>query len=185
VIITISGRPGSGKSVVASKVADVLGVRHVSAGDFMREMAAEREISILELSRLAELDDSIDGEIDGRTRDLADSGEDFVIDARLGWRFVPESYKVFLDVRPEVAARRIYGAKRGTERENIDLETTYAAIELRTRSETSRYQDYYGLDYTDPAHYDLVVDTSELTVDQVVHQILSRSQSDGLDHDRQ
>ena len=174
-IITISGRPGSGKSVVASRVADALGVRHKSAGDFMREMAAERGISILELSRLAEQDDAIDAEIDGRTRRLAHTGEDFVIDARLGWHFVPESFKLFLDVRPEVAARRIYEAQRGTESENIDLETTRAAVESRTKSETSRYREYYGLDYTDPSHYDVVVDTSDLTVDQVVERVLSES----------
>lgn len=184
-IITISGRPGSGKSVVAAKVADVLGIGHVSAGDFMREMAEERGISILELSRLAEQDDAIDAEIDGRTRRLAATGEEFVIDARLGWHFVPESFKVFLDVRPEVAARRIYGAQRGTERENIDLEKTRAAVESRTRSETSRYQEYYGLDYTDPSHYDVVVDTSDLTVDQVVDQVLSHSGVGDLDHRHQ
>jgi cytidylate kinase len=158
----------------------------MSAGDFMREMAAERGISILELSRLAERDDAIDAEIDGRTRRLADSGEDFVIDARLGWHFVPESFKVFLDVRPDVAARRIYGAQRGTESENIDLETTRAAVESRTRSETARYREYYGLDYTDPAHYDLEVDTSDLTVDQVVERVLSElGTSSGLDQSRQ
>jgi CMP/dCMP kinase len=184
-IITISGRPGSGKSAVASTVADVLGVRHMSAGDFMREMAAERGISILELSHLAEQDDAIDAEIDGRTRLLADSGEDFVIDARLGWHFAPESFKVFLDVHSEVAARRIYGAQRGTERENVDLETTRAAVESRTASEISRYRDYYGLDYTNPSHYDLVVDTSDLTVDQVVERILAELKSRGLDHGRQ
>lgn len=184
-IITISGRPGSGKSVVASKVADVLGIRHVSAGDFMREMAQERGISILELSRLAEQDEAIDAEIDGRTRRLAGSGGDFVIDARLGWHFVPESFKVFLDVRPEVAARRIYGARRGTERENTDLETTRAAVNSRTRSETSRYQDYYGLDYTEPSHYDVVVDTSDLTVDQVVERVLAESGVGELDQRHQ
>jgi cytidylate kinase len=184
-IITISGRPGSGKSVVASKVADVLGLRHLSAGDFMREIAEERGISILELSRLAEHDDAIDAEIDGRTRRLAESGDDFVIDARLGWHFVPASFKVFLDVRPEVAARRIYGAQRGTERENIDLETTRSAVESRTRSETLRYQEYYGLDYTDPSHYDVVVDTSDKSVDQVVKRVLAQLGVGELDHRHQ
>ena len=174
-IISISGRPGSGKSVVASRVARALGLRHVSAGDFMREMATERGVSILELSRLAEHDSAIDAEIDDRTRRLADSGDDFVIDARLGWHFVPTSFKVFLDVRPEVAAERIYGAERHSERENVDLDKTRAAVESRTKSETQRYQEYYGIDYTDPLQYDLVVDTSDLTVDQVVERVLSQS----------
>ncbi|HWB88400.1 MAG TPA: cytidylate kinase family protein [Acidimicrobiia bacterium] len=178
--ITISGRPGSGKSVVASRVAAALGVRHVSAGDFMREMAAERGISILELSRLAEQDEAIDAEIDGRTAYLAATGEDFVIDARLGWHFVPHSFKVFLDVRPEVAASRIYEARRGAESENVDLEMTKAAVESRTASEASRYMEYYGLDYADPGHYDLVIDTSDLNVDQVVDRILTGAGARGV-----
>jgi predicted cytidylate kinase len=172
VIITISGRPGSGKSAVAARVADGLGFRHVSAGDFMREMAAERGLSILELSRSAEERNSIDSEIDTRTVRLAEESDDFVMDARLGWHFIPDSVKVFLEVSPETAAKRIYEARRGSEHENITLADTLAAIESRTDSERRRYLTYYGLDYTDPDQFDLVIDTSDKTIDQVVEEIL-------------
>lgn len=171
-IITISGRPGSGKSAVAKRVAEALGLRHVSAGDFMREMASERGLSILELSRSAEDGDAIDREIDARTMKLAGEANDFVMDARLGWHFAPDSVKVFLEVRPNVAARRIYEAGRGAEHENVTLADTQRAIDRRTDSEITRYLTYYGLDYTDHSHYDLVVDTSEETLDGVVQSIL-------------
>lgn len=172
-IVTISGRPGSGKSAVAGRVASALGIEHVSAGDFMREMASERGMTILELSRLAEDGDAIDREIDARTMKLARGGGSFVMDARLGWHFVPNSFKVFLDVRPEVAAQRIYNAQRGSEKENISLEDTLTAIELRTESERMRYLMYYDLDYTDHTRYNLVVDTSNRTLDQVVDLVLA------------
>lgn len=139
----------------------------------MREMAVERGVSILELSRAAEDDIEIDREIDERTTRLANEGDDFVMDARLGWHFAPESVKVFLDVRTEVAATRIFEARRGTEQENIDLETTERAIKLRTESERDRYLTYYGLDYTDYDHYDLVVDTSDIGIDEVVDRIMT------------
>lgn len=171
-IITISGRPGSGKSAVATRVANRLGLRHVSAGDFMREMAAERGVSILELSRSAEQRDVIDREIDARTARMAEQSSDFVMDARLGWHFAPQSVKVFLEVRPQEAARRIYDARRGSEHENISLDQTRTAIESRTESERKRYLNYYDLDYTDHSHYDLVVDTSEKSIDEVVDTIL-------------
>jgi len=150
----------------------------------MRELAEERGITILELSRLAEEDEAIDREIDGRTVHLADRGEDFVMDARLGWHFIADSLKVFLDVRPDVAAGRIYGARRGSEKENTDFETTLAAIESRAESETTRYLTYYGLDYADPSHYDLVVDTSDLSVDQVVDRILAHPSIGEVARDR-
>jgi len=95
------------------------------------------------------------------------------MDARLGWHFIPDSVKVFLEVEPEVAARRIYAARRGTEQENVSLSDTLAAIELRTESERKRYLTYYGLDYTDHSHFDLVVDTSGRTIDEVVETILA------------
>jgi cytidylate kinase len=157
---------------VATRVAAELGLRHVSAGDFMRQMADERGVSILELSKLAEESDAIDREIDDRSARLADTGGGFVMDARLGWHFIPRSVKVFLDVRADVAARRVFEAGRDTERENVDLDATRRAIEARTDSERERYLEYYGIDYLDPGHYDLVVDTSDLTPDQVVGRIL-------------
>ena len=137
-IITISGRPGSGKSVVASRVAEELGLDHVSAGDFMREMAAERGISILELSRAAEQRQDIDREIDARTMRLARERDNFVMDARLGWHFIPDSIKVFLEVDPAVAARRIYEAQRGSEHENVTLEDTERACHGLERAEMPR-----------------------------------------------
>lgn len=178
-IITISGRPGSGKSAVAKRVAAELELDHVSAGDFMREMAAERGLSILELSRSAERRDVIDREIDARTARLASERDDFVMDARLGWHFIPESVKVFLEVRPEVAAQRIYAARRGTEYENVGLEETLAAIELRTHSERKRYLSYYDLDYTTHSHYDIVIETSDKPIDQVTREILDHVGASG------
>lgn len=138
----------------------------------MREMAAERGVSILEFSRSAEERDTIDREIDARTARLATESDDFVMDARLGWHFAPKSVKIFLDVDPKVAARRVYEAARGSEHENVSLEDTQAAIDSRTESERKRYMTYYDLDYTDHSHFDLVVDTSPLSIDQVVQTIL-------------
>jgi len=178
-IITVSGRPGSGKSAVAKRVADALQMRHVSAGDFMREMATERGLTILELSRSAEDADAIDREIDDRTVRLAAESDSFVMDARLGWHFIPHSFKVFLEVRPETAAERIYSAQRGAEHENVSLEDTKRAIRSRMESEKARYMAYYGLDYADHSQYDLVVDTSARTIDEVVAVVLTAVESHG------
>ncbi len=181
-IISISGRPGSGKSVVAKRLAARLGLDHVSAGDFMRDMAGERGVSILELSKQAEADIGIDNEIDARTTRLGETRDGFVMDARLAWHFLPSSLKVFLDVRTDIAARRIYGAGRLEERENVDVAATRAAIERRTASERLRYQQYYGIDYLDPSQFDLIVDTSDRGIDQVVDVIVEFVQRPGTRH---
>jgi cytidylate kinase len=174
VIVTISGKPGSGKSTVARALAARLELEHVSAGDFMRAMASERDISVLQLSAIAENDGgAIDREIDERSRTFGRDRDNFVIDARLAWYFIPSSTKVFLDVNLEVAAARIFGDRRGTETENVDLLETQAAIERRLASETTRYEEYYGIDWLDSSHFDLVVDTSGRGVAEIVDVIIA------------
>ncbi|MDJ0961475.1 MAG: nucleoside monophosphate kinase [Acidimicrobiia bacterium] len=170
-IVSIAGRPGSGKSTVAKALATRLGLDHVSAGDFMREMAGEHGVSVLEFGAIAEQDSGIDRAIDARSREMGESRDNFIIDARLAWYFIPHSIKVFLDVSLEVSAQRIFGDHRGSETENIDLQATMHNIERRAASESKRYDDYYGIDYLDPKNYDLVIDTSSLDVDEVVDAI--------------
>lgn len=163
---------------MARELAAKLGLEHISAGEFMREMAAERDITVLELSAIAEEDDgAIDREIDSRSRRLGEEKDDFVIDARLAWYFIPRSVKVFLDVSIEMAAARIFGDRRERETENVDLLATQAAVEGRLESETARYRQYYGIDWLDLTHYDLVLDTSPLSIAQVVDEIMEYLES--------
>ncbi len=172
VIVTISGKPGSGKSTVARTLAARAGMDHVSAGEFMREMAVERKISVLALSAIAETDGGqIDREIDARSARIGRDNDNFVIDARLAWHFIPGSEKIFLDVSIEVAAARVFGDSRGSETENVDLVATRTAVESRLESETRRYHAYYGIDWLDPDHFDLVVDTSALSIADVIERV--------------
>ncbi|MBT4650936.1 cytidylate kinase, partial [Candidatus Woesearchaeota archaeon] len=39
-------------------------------------------------------------------------------------------------------------------------------------SEIKRYQEYYGLNYYDHNNYDLVVDTTEIPVEEVAKKII-------------
>ena len=165
--ITISGVPGSGKSTVARLVARKLGFRHYSAGDFMRQAAEKRELSLMELSKIAEKDRSIDKELDSRTIELGKNEDDFVMDSRLAYHFIPGSFKVFLTVDVKEAARRIFGdvkkkmKGRAVEKESTTLPATLANIKKRKQSEQQRYRKYYGIDPYDEKQYDLVIDTTK------------------------
>lgn len=183
-IITIGGNNGSGKSSTAKAVATALGYAHYSGGDFMRTLAQERNLSLAELSRLAEEDPSIDTLIDERQRAFMQTHDQFVIDSRLGFFWAPDSFKVFLKIDPEIAARRILkdrksNALRGaTESATTIEEMTRRSIE-RLESERLRYKTLYGIeDHTDPAHYDLVIDTGkqENMLDEVTQRVISEYQ---------
>lgn len=175
--ITISGKAGSGKSTVSRLLAEKLTLKHYSTGDFMRQMAAERGLSLLEFSRMAENDQEIDEEIDRRTEELGKKEDDFIFDSRLAFHFIPDSVKIFLDVDIKEAARRIFNDRRKVEKENIGLDETEKNIIKREVSEKKRYRVYYGLNPYDLSHYDLVVDTTNVPAEEVVDRIIRFVQS--------
>lgn len=174
-IITISGTPGSGKSTVARTIARELNLKHYSAGDFMREMAESRGISLMELTKQAGIDTSIDKEIDERTRHLA-LKDNFIIDSRLAFHFIPKAVKIFLKVDPKVAAERtwkdISAQKRHTEQQLKSEKEVYDAIVKRQQSEIKRFKEYYGVDFLDLNNYDFILDTTHLTIEQSVQKVL-------------
>lgn len=171
-IITISGPPGSGKSTIAKALAKKLKLKHVSAGDFMREIAKERGVSVLELSKEAERSNKLDKEIDERTKKLGKTKDNFVMDGRMAWYFIPSSVKVFLKVTKTEAARRIFNAKRDDEHART-LAETKREIRKRALSERKRYQMYYGTSYEDVGHYDCVVNTTNKEEKEVINTIIS------------
>src|SRR3989344_6087784 len=106
-IITICGLPGSGKSSTAIGVAAALGYKHFSSGDLFRAMAKERNITVEEINKRAELEQEIDHAVDERLRQMADDDQ-LVIDSRMAFHWMPMSFKVFLKINPHIAAERTF-----------------------------------------------------------------------------
>src|SRR5947209_7447349 len=95
-IITISGRPGSGKSTTAKAVAASLGFPHFSSGDLFRLLAKERGIDVLQANLSAEQNAELDRLVDGRLQEIGREDNELVIDSRMAWHWMPTSFKVFL-----------------------------------------------------------------------------------------
>ena len=171
--ITISGHLGSGKTTVSKLLAKKLNFKHYSAGDFMRQMAKDRNISLLELSKQAENSIEIDKEIDSYSAKIGKEKDSFVMDTRLGFHFTPDSVKIFFKVDQKEAARRIFNDLRPEEKENVSLEKTEENMGIREQSELTRYQRYYGINLHDTSKHDFIIGTTELTVEQVVNEIIS------------
>jgi len=170
-IITISGKAGSGKSTVAKEVAKKLNLKHYSIGGLMRQIAKEKNMSLIKLSKLAEKDSSIDMELDKKNIELR--GEDnFVIDGRLTAFFVPYAeLKVFLDCKDKVRAERILNDKREEEKSR-NISALIKTIRQREQSERKRYKNLYNVDYYDKKLYDLIIDTTNLSIKEVVEKII-------------
>jgi cytidylate kinase len=171
-IITISGKPGSGKSTVAKLVAKKLGMKHHSIGDLWRGMAAERKMTILDFNKLVEKDKDIDIETDKKQEELGRKEDNFVIDGRMSFHFIPKSTKVFLDVNAEEGAKRIFNANRGGVEQYASFDDAVEGIQRREMSEIKRYKKLYMVDYTDPSNFDIVIDTTKIPPDKVAERIV-------------
>lgn len=175
-IITIGGRPGSGKSTVSRAIASQLGYEHFSSGDLFRAIGKERGIDVYQTNLIAEEEKEIDFLVDQRLRDIGAEQEEVAIDSRMAWHWIPFSFKVYLDLELDVAARRIMqamGAKR-LDHEHIPDDPDKYAVRLQHRleSEARRYKKLYNVDPYDKSNYDLVVNTGTNGPEQVVEQIL-------------
>ena len=175
-IITIAGRPGSGKSTTSKKVANALGYERFSSGDFFRMLSTERGFDVLEGNKQAEQDTSIDEQVDAKLRELGEAKDEMVIDSRMAWHWIPTSFKVYLDLDLETAAQRILSGMDEQRRaaEHIpDSPAEYAEmLGKRLESEGKRYLAMYEQNPYDTSHYDLIVDTKKNNPEQVLQIIL-------------
>lgn len=175
-IITITGFPGSGKSSTAKGVARNLGYEHFSSGDLFRKMAAERDLSVEGINFAAEKSKEIDYQVDKFIENLGKEKNNFVIDSRTAFHWIPDSFKIFLDLDPKIAAERTFLQiqKEGrASQAGSSIEEVYGNTARRVESEKKRYQDLYQIDYMDKTNFDLVVDTKVNDLERVIGIIVS------------
>lgn len=174
-IITLGWHHGAGKSTLGKKLAEHFGFKRYSTGDFMRELAAERGISLLDLGREAERDGGmIDKILDDRQIAIGKTEDNFIIDGRLSFHFIPQAIKIFLTVDAREAAKRIFAdeTRAGVELHET-LEHATENIQIRRASEDERYMKYYGLHIYDMSLYDIVIDTTDKTPEEVFEAVIS------------
>jgi len=163
-IITISGLPGAGKTSVAKELAQRLDMKFLSVGDIRGQMAIERGITIDELNAMGTESDIL---ADNKQKEIAASGGNLVIEGRISWYLIPNSFKVLVTVDPDEGARRVYEEKksgdgsRSDEREYASIEDTKDSIQKRVQSDRERLRSLYGIeDFIKPEHFDFVLDTT-------------------------
>jgi len=175
-VIAISGDLGSGKSTVSKLLAQRLGLRRYYSGQIWRDLAQKRGLDVYQYNKLAESDASIDHEIDDYSTKLGQAEDNFIIDSRLAWHFIPNSFKIYLSVDSREAAKRILQdlrEYRDNEKIYSNLDEAEAAIRQRRTSERKRYQKLYSVDLGDLDNYNLVVDTTKIPPAKVVEKIIA------------
>lgn len=177
-IITIAGKLGSGKSTTAKKIAQELNLEHFSSGDFLRKLAEQKDITLQELLNQAETNPQIDTDIDTMIASYADK-ENIIIDSRLAYHWIPDSFKVYLEIDPEVAAERMYtnlleNESRKKTEDSSSVEEMKQKMIKRHEGDVRRYAKLYNINHTDHSNFDLVVNTGyeENNLEEVVKKIV-------------
>ncbi len=169
--ITITGSLYSGKSTVAKALSKALDYTYFSVGELQRKLAVAKGMSITEYNKYMLLN-NLDHEVDNETTRIGGIMENFIFDARLAWHFIPDSFKIYLMVDLDVAVVRAMKDERGNSEKYASIEEAKDSITERRRLEVSRFKDIYNVDIDMFSNYDLVIDTSHISMDEVIEATL-------------
>ncbi|MBU1974674.1 MAG: cytidylate kinase family protein, partial [Nanoarchaeota archaeon] len=180
-IITISGTPGSGKSTVAKILVKKLKAKRIYVGGIRRELAREKGISLEELNKYAKTHPETDVDVDKKAAKEATElaiHNDVIVEGRTQFHFLPDSVKIFIKVGLDIGAERIWPDLQNKVTEMERNEGRYASLSEfkeklaeREENDAQRYQKYYGFDHRDEKQYDLVLDSSKITAQEVAEKI--------------
>ena len=163
--ILLSGLSGTGSTTAARRIAQDLGLRYVYGGQIFRNLARESGIELEELAESLERDPEREREIDRRL--IAEGRDDNVlIESRtIGWIFprdVP-AVRIWLTCNLEERLRRVQAREHHPRSADNLLR--------REASDNRRYLALYGIKPDDFTPFDLVIDTTNLSVEEVVTSI--------------
>lgn len=171
-IITIAGDLASGKSRVTDKLKNDLNFEIYRNGEYVRKLAKEKGLDITSFNEYLKEHPEIDEQIEKSASLYADTHDNLIVDARLGWYSIPESFKVYLKVDIDIAAKRAFNDEKRKETERFDtIEEQKQDIIKRFKMENERFFKLYGIHKEDMSNYDLVVDTSNNTIEETAELI--------------
>ncbi len=177
--IAFSGKLGSGKSTVCAILRDKYGYEIYSTGTVQRKVAEEMNISTLELNKRMKEDPKLDHIIDDAVAKLSRErkGDRLVYDSRMAWHFAENTFKVYMYVDPTVAAERVFNADRGDVEKYASVDDAKEQLRARSEEENVRFKDIYGVDNFDYANYDLIIDSTYATPEDIADLIIKEAEA--------
>ena len=176
-IISISGDLASGKGTITNILSEDLKYNIYRNGDYVRKLAKEKGMDITEFNVYVKDHPEIDRQIEKSASEYAKDHDNFIIDARLGWYAVPESFKVYVTVDIDEAAKRAFYDPNRKETENFKtIEEQKLDIQKRYQLENERYWSLYGVRKEDLSNYDFVIDTTNITPEEAAQKIKEKYQ---------
>ena len=176
VVICISGMTGSGKSIVAKRLADKYGLGYFSGGNALRALAQEEGYASdvrgwwetsegLNFLQQRMGNPAFDKKIDEKLLELAAEGNVVLDSWTMPW-LLNEGFKVWLEASPQVRAKRV------VTRDSISIEEAVKALNEKDERTRQIYKGLYGFDLGhDLSPFNLVLATDELEPDDVFYAV--------------
>jgi len=168
-VVTISGLPGSGTTTVARLLEKKTGITYVYSGDLFRKMARKHKMSLEDFGRYCENHKEVDEELDRYQLEILKKGN-VILEGRIsGWiayRNHIESLKVMVEADLKTRVQRIINREKG------EFKKRKHEIIKREKSEAFRYKKFYNIDVNDKSIYDLVIDSSDKTPEEIIRIIV-------------
>lgn len=168
--IAISGDIGTGKSTLAKLLAEELGWKVVSTGDFFRQWHQENNIPVEETEKVPE---EVDMKIDYGYQEMMGKENGIIFESRLGgWlaKDMPEVLKILCICEFEEAMKRV-GTRDGETKDEAKIKARERSTKL-----VAKFKKLYDIDnFLDPKYFDVVVDSTDWTPKEVLEYVLHQA----------
>jgi len=167
-VILVAGMLGAGCTETAEKLSKKLNMDYINSEKVFREIVAQERISFAELSlraRSGEID--IEDVVKSVVEDHVSEGS-VIIEGRVALLVLGNpnvDVKIFLWAPKEFRARRI------AERRKVSIEEALVNIEESDEERKQLVRRLYKRDWLDADLYDIVINTSKWTFDEVAEII--------------
>ena len=169
-LLTVSGPAGSGKTTLSKLLSERLSLPLISTGTIFRRMAEEHGMDVLSFNLFAENRPEIDMELDRRVVEEAKRNGSCIVEGRIACQMLKRSFLspfcIYLTAEEIVRARRI------VQREGGDVAEVLEQMRKRGESERKRYMNFYGINVDDTSVYDIVLDSTHLSPEELCSRVL-------------
>lgn len=178
-IVTISRTAGAGGEEVGRTTAERLGYGYYGKKEILQEVAQvgdqwlrwAKEMDERGPSLWERYDQSFAGVValeESLIYQRALNDRVVIVDRRANWllRDIPYALRI------RITAPKQYRIDAICEREDVDREAAERLIEDSDREKAAYLEAVYGIDWSDPAHYDRVYDLGSMALDEVVEQLV-------------
>ncbi|MDE1726261.1 MAG: AAA family ATPase [Thaumarchaeota archaeon] len=171
--VIISGPPAIGKTTIAKGLAKEFGLKYLSGGDVLKEMAKEEGFKTgrddfwdteagMKFLNMRKGNSEFDKAVDEKLKKIFLTEDVVITSYTLPW-LVKDGIKIWLAGSQEISARRM------TTRDNISYDNAYGIVKKRYDENKMIYKTLYSFNFGDDLSvFDEIINTDGLGPDQVL-----------------